>query len=124
TLALAGIVAYELAVPAPLGNAARIVTVVLLALGVAAADQWPVKLATGRKFSLGGVPAVAALLLTPNAMAPAAIAAARLAGEFAYSRKLGSAAYIAGATGLAALAASIIAPPLPTPESAVWLARA
>jgi signal transduction histidine kinase len=123
-LAVGGIVAYELVMPAPMGNAGRLVTVAMLALGVAAADQWPVKLATGRKFSLGGVPAVAALLLMPNAVAPAAIAVARLAGEFAYSRRLGSAAYVAGATGLAALAASVIAAPMATPQSAGWLVRA
>ncbi|MDQ6922435.1 MAG: hypothetical protein M3170_12625, partial [Candidatus Dormibacteraeota bacterium] len=76
-LAVGGIVAYELVSPASLSGRGRLLTVALLALGVAAADQWPVKLATGRKFSLGGVPAVAALLLMPNALAPAAIAAAR-----------------------------------------------
>lgn len=123
-LAVGGMVAYELVSPASLSDRGRLLTVALLALGVAAADQWPVKLATGRKFSLGGVPAVAALLLMPNALAPAAIAAARLAGEFAYSRKLGSAAYIAGATGLAALAASIIAEPMAAPQTVVWLLRA
>src|SRR2546428_6144148 len=45
-LAVAGMVAYELVNPAPPSNAGRIVTVGLLALGVAAPDQWPVQAAT------------------------------------------------------------------------------
>src|SRR2546427_13007810 len=122
--AVVGLAASQLAMPAPFGGPGRVIPLIALALGVAAADQWPVKLATGRTSSLGGVPSVAALLLMPNALAPAAIAAARLAGEFAYSRKLGSATYVAGATGLAALAASIIAAPVAAPQSAAWLLRA
>jgi signal transduction histidine kinase len=123
-LAVVGLAAYELAMPATFGGPGRVITVIALALGVAAADQWPVKLATGRKFSLGGVPSVAALLLIPNALAPAAIAAARLVGELTYSRRLGAAAYVAGATGLAGLVASLIAAPVAAPGEPVWLVRA
>jgi signal transduction histidine kinase len=119
-----GAVALQFARPATVGNAGQLATVTLLALGVAAADLWPVKLATGRKFSLGGVPSVAALLLMPNAVAPLAIAGARLVGELAYSRKLGSAFYIAGASGLASLAAALIASPLANPQDPAWLIRA
>lgn len=123
-LAVVGIAVYELVSPADLTDPGRVVTIAMLALGVGAADLLPVKLATDRKFSLGGVPAIAALLLMPNALAPAAIAVSRLGGEFAYSRKLSSAVYVAGATGLAALAASLIAAPAPDPMSGVWLVRA
>jgi signal transduction histidine kinase len=123
-VALIGILIYELVMPASLGDPYRFVTLLVLALGVAVADQWPVQLATGRKFSLGGVPSVAAVLLMPGAVAPAALAAARLAGELAYSRKLGAATYVAGSTGLAALAASLVAAPVPTPNSSAWLIRA
>jgi signal transduction histidine kinase len=123
-LSAAGAAAFQLAVSAPPASPGKLITIALLALGVGAADLWPVKLATGRKFSLGGVPSVAALLLMPGPVTPLAIAAARLVGDLVYTRKVGSAAYVAGATGLASLAAALIASPQSTPEDGVWLVRA
>jgi two-component system, OmpR family, sensor kinase len=123
-LAVLGIGTYALLGSPPSRDPVRIATVVILTLGIVVADQWPVQLSTGRKFSLGGVPAVAILLLVPGALAPALVAGARLAGELAYTRRLGTAAYVAGASGLAALAASLVASPTGMPDSPVWLVRA
>jgi signal transduction histidine kinase len=123
-VAVVGIGAYALGGPPASRDPAPIWTAVVLALGVAVADQWPVQLSTGRKFSLGGVPAVAALVLLPGALAPALVASARLAGELAYTRRLSMAAYVAGASGLSALAGSLVTSHGGSPDSPVWLVRA
>ena len=122
-LAALGVAVYALLAPGT-RDSGRVAAVAVLALGTAASDLWPVQLSTGRKFTLAGVPAVAALLLLPGPLVPALIGAARFAGELAYTRRLRTAAYIAGATALEGLAAALVASPDGTPRSGVWVARA